>query len=218
MVRCASGSDGRVRAWRQPEVPSVSRGGCVASCLENVSPISLLTIVNPSSKLYLMVLRGVNSCSASPDAALPFALSPATWCRANSSGDPSARTGPGVPHKLGDSHRFSMICGPEPCGDECRKAITRGACAILDMVILGDQHGRETGSATGTSSNQGGRKRVARNVQQSCDGASPRGRVHAEFCLCFPQRCSGKAVGQHDRQPGTCEAHLARAGRKHFAL
>src|SRR5208283_5476554 len=60
MVRWDSGSDGRVRALRQPEVPAVFRGGCVRSCLEKVSPIFLLTIVNYSSKLYLITSAAVN--------------------------------------------------------------------------------------------------------------------------------------------------------------
>src|ERR1700752_5153976 len=97
----------------------------------------------------------------------------------------------------------------------------RCASGVAGVVLWkvefgGEAHGRETTAATaGTDADQGRRKRTARPVQQFDDDSSQHRGVHSEFRLHFPQRNSGQAAKQRNREPGPRETHLAGSRRKY---
>ena len=61
-------------------------------------------------------------------------------------------------------------------------------------------------------------KELVGALQQSGDDSSQSGRVHAAFHLHFSQRHPREAGVEHDRQPGTRQAAVARAGREYRAV
>src|SRR5437588_5565077 len=85
---------------------------------------------------------------------------------------------------------------------------------VSSRSIPGAKTDGSTAAGTGTSANQGGRKRVAGAVQQPSDDSPQPGRVHAELYLHFSEWHAGKAFAQRDCQPRARQTHLAGIGRE----